>query len=629
MPLIGASDIVKRIGDRMLLSGVSLTIEHGEKVGVVGDNGSGKSTFAKILMGVAEADSGEVVVNKGATVSYLSQTPDVDESRTAVDEVLSALGKWQQAKNDYEAVTSKIAADPTDAFIEKQLELASQIETLGGWELDHQAKALLNHVGIPDGDATIGKMSGGEKRRIALARELLRSPDLLVLDEPTNHLDIPTINWLESFLTTRYQGAVLFITHDRHMLNRVADRTVEVDNGGLFVSKGGWEAFLLAKHTRLEHDARVESNRQNFLRRELEWLKRQPKARTTKSKARIDRAHEAMDKPKKSQKRKTELAITSSRLGKTILDIRDLEISVPGKKLVKGLTFSLAKGDRVGIVGANGCGKTTLLRALLGQHQPDAGTVSFGKNTETAYLDQSRDMLNPTDTVSDAVADGGSHITLGDETMQVRTHLIRFGFSVPEQKKKVAVLSGGEKARLAIAKTFGKPANLIVLDEPTNDLDVSTLTALEASLIDSQSCALIVTHDRYFLDRIATHIIAFEPDGTVALHHGNYSDYRERIPEAPINTTSSNAKKKKKKSTSQTKSALTYAERLELESIEEKIEAAEKEVATLQQKTTSSAFSSSPYDTQSKTLASLVEKQAHLDELILRWEFLESKKTQE
>ncbi|MEM9492948.1 MAG: ABC-F family ATP-binding cassette domain-containing protein, partial [Myxococcota bacterium] len=445
-------------------------------------------------------------------------------------------------------------SDPArlDSLLASQAEVAAEVERLGGWDLRHQARAMLGHLGVARPEQRVGTMSGGERRRVALARLLVSAPDLAILDEPTNHLDIATIEWLERFLVERFSGSLLLITHDRYLLDRVVTRTVEIADGQLHSYDGGWESFLLARAERQAHAERVAANQRNLARRELEWLRRSPSARTTKQKARVDRAHDlvAAAQSGTQDERSARVQVHGVRSGHTVLDARDLAVAVAGRTLVSGLDLTLGKGERVGIVGKNGAGKTTLLRVLLGDLAPAGGTVKRGKNTRAAYLDQSRGGLDDSQTVYDNVGDNRSHVSVagkgGEQSITVHSYLERFLFRSSDQRKLVGSLSGGERARVALARTLREQANLVVLDEPTNDLDVTTLAAVEESLLDFPGTALIVTHDRWFLDRVATSILAFEepePESegsgrrgsrspaepaaaaTVVHVHGNYQRY--------------------------------------------------------------------------------------------------------
>jgi len=638
VPLLGAQDLVKAYGDRELFAGASLTIEPGERVGLVGINGSGKSTLARLLVGLGEPDAGQITRERGMTLGYLAQEPEMDGGATALEVALSGLKAWTDAMVRHQAASAGLEAGTgdVDALVAEQSRAAHAIERLGGWEMRYQAESILGHLGIPAADQVVGTMSGGERRRVAMARLLVARPDLAVLDEPTNHLDVTTVEWLEQHLIERFTGSLLVITHDRYLLDRVVTRIVELDHGALYSFDGGWEAYLTAKAERAAQAERVEANRGNFLRRELAWLRRQPKARTGKQKARIDRANQAIDTDAPAREQVAAIAVGATRSGKTILETQSLSVDVGGMRLVRDLTLVMRKGDRIGIVGPNGAGKTSLVRALLGQLEPAAGTVTRGKNTRIAYLDQGRAGLDPDKSVLENVADNDRHITLGDQTMEARTYLQRFLFSVSDQARAVGTLSGGERARVALARSLRDSANLIVLDEPTNDLDVTTLAALEAALLDSGGSALVITHDRWFLDRVATSILAFEGDGRVVHVEGDYRDYvrwRERDrAEAATRTAAAAAPdpgEAKPAAPAQQRdpatARLTYAERLELAGLMEQIDAAEAEVSRLEAELASPAFAALDYQEQATFLAQLADARSRAEALVERWGELEAR----
>jgi ABC transport system ATP-binding/permease protein len=534
LSIVAAHGLQKGYGNHIVLRSADLIIEPGERVGVVGLNGAGKSTLGKLLAGVETPDAGSIARRRGARIEYLDQVPSFDGALTAEQAVMQGLTAWNDAVQRHAAASTALGEPSADIerLLEQQASAADEVERLGGWDQLHRVHAVLGHLGITRHDAPIKEFSGGEQRRIALARLLVARPDLAILDEPTNHLDAETIEWLEQHLIEDFPGAVLLITHDRYLLDNVAQRTVEVADGEAFSYDGGYERYLEQKAERQAHAQRSEQNRQNFLRRELEWLRRMPKARTTKSQSRIDRAEAVINAPRLKQEQKVSLEIDVSRAGKTLLELRDASLEIGGRTLVRGLTLFVVQGDRIGIVGPNGAGKTTLLKAILGQHPLASGTVNVGKNTKVAYFDQKRSGLDDSKSIWDNVTGDQSRLELGGEVIDPRSYLERFAFDSHKQRQPVGSLSGGERARVALARLLRQSANLVLFDEPTNDLDVATLGAVEGMLLDFGVSALIVTHDRYFLDRVASSILAFEDDGVVVHYPGNYDQFRRLRAEA-------------------------------------------------------------------------------------------------
>jgi ABC transport system ATP-binding/permease protein len=468
---------------------------------------------------------------------------------------------------------------------------------------------------------------------VALARILVAKPDLALLDEPTNHLDIETIEWLEAYFLESYRGALLLVTHDRYVLDRVAQRIVELERGQLVGYPGSYERYLELKAERLSLENRIEANRRNYLRSEMEWLRRQPKARTGKQKARIQRAEEVIAAPKPHHQREVDLKLSAVRSGKTILEIEDLFVAINDRVLVRDLDLHLIKGQRVGILGPNGCGKTTLLRTIVGELEPTAGSIRLGKQSALSYLSQARDGLDPQKTVWQNVSGGDQHVIVGDRTLEVQSYLGRFLFSSDSLQQPVSALSGGERTRVALAKLLLTTTNLLILDEPANDLDVPTLRALEQMLIEFGGTALVVTHDRWFLDRVATSVLAFEEDGKVAHYAGNYSDYRaQRAQAKALLDADENASRKSPKATNEeppkkprSRRALTYAERLELQGLEAKIDAADLRVADLERQLADPRTYALHRDEITQLAADLEEAKHDAALLFARWEELETK----
>ena len=632
MTVLSAHDLVKAYGPQVILDGASVSIEPGERVGLVGVNGSGKSTLARILAGIEAPEGGSVSRRRGAEIAYLAQEPPFDPAETARAVVLGGLAHWSEAKARHDAASQALARGDGDeaALLEAQAEAAADVERHGGWDHMHHVDAIMGHVGVSRPDASMETLSGGDRRRVALARILVAQPDLAILDEPSNHLDAETVEWLERYLLEEHRGALLLITHDRYLLDRVAERTLELSRGKLYSYDGGYEDYLEAKAERLALEARTESNRQNFLRRELEWLRRQPKARSTKQKARIQRAESVKAAPPPRADRALELALETSRSGKTVLELRGVDLERGGKSLVRGLDLIVGQGERLGVVGRNGAGKTSLLAAILGDLAPSKGEVVLGKNTSIAYFDQQRSGLDDEASIFDNVAKAGER---GD----VRSYLERFLFDPHKQRQPVGSLSGGERARVALAKLMVKSSNLVILDEPTNDLDVATLGALEALLLELDATAIVVTHDRWFLDRVATSILAFEGDGKVTRYAGNYEAFRlqraaadaaraEAAREAPRRSEPPRAEKPAAQPKAAAKKSLTYAERLELDGIMDRIEAAEAEVGALEAKLSDPTLYATRGGDVAALTASLERARAEASRLTARWEELATKR---
>jgi len=634
-PVLTARGLRKAFGPQVLLDDVSLSIHDGERLGLVGINGSGKSTLARVLAGVEPLDEGEVATRRDAHVMYLEQEPSFATGTTAREVVTSGLSAWNAARRRHEEASAALAAGDgkVDRLLEQQAAASAEVERLGGWDADHRVDAYMTRLGVPDAEAPMDRMSGGERRRVALARILVGRPDLAILDEPTNHLDIDSIEWLERYLIEEHTGALLLITHDRYVLDRVVTRTVELDRGGVYSYEGGWEDYLEAKAERLAHEARTEANRQNFLRRELDWLRRSPKARTGKQKARIKRAQQAVGaKPEARREQVGELRMSGGRLGRTVLELRGLEVELGGRRLVDGLDLTVTKGERIGVIGPNGAGKTSLLRVLMGTLEPSEGDVEVGKNTRFAYLDQARGGLEDDRSILDNVAGDRRKVTIGDREVDVRGWLEGFLFDGAKQRQMVGALSGGERARVALARMLLEPANVLLLDEPTNDLDVATLGALESMLLDLSGTALVVTHDRYFLDRVATAILAFEGDGRVVRYAGNYESYRaqrpERAgPEAPSEPVDEpKPRRSEPASDPARKKGLTYGERLELDELMERIDTAESDVAAREAELSDPDLYATRGEEVPELNAALERAQAELAELMARWEELESRR---
>lgn len=659
MPVLDVTDLSKNVADRTLFSDVTFTIRRGEKVGLVGLNGSGKSTLGRVLAGIDEPDTGRLSRRREATFEYLEQEPRFEKGRTIREVVLESLGSWNETRARFDQLTEALSTTTDDAELARlaaeQAEVGEALERQGGWDRAHEAEATIGHLGLPDPDRIVDTLSGGEARRAALARLLVAKPDLAILDEPTNHLDLDTIEWLEETLRDRFAGALLLISHDRSVLDAVTTRTLEVHEGTVHDYDGGYGLYLVAKAERMAHAERAERNRQNFLRREVEWLRRAPKARGTKQKARIGRAEDALSKNAPKQERTAELKLRSQRQGKTILEFAGLSVAREGAPLFSGLDLALRPGERIGIVGPNGCGKTTLLLAALGELPPASGEIIRGATTQIGYLDQARRGLDDTASVREAALGEATFVDLGAEQVPAATYLERFLFDRKQQRVRVGELSGGERARVCLARLLAAKSNLLLLDEPTNDLDVATLGALEAMLVDFGGSVLLVSHDRWLLDRVATSILSFEPGGRLDLQVGNYADYRERMPrrtrgrdaaktgeavsdggarrgtrEAP-----ETAEPRESAGGAGTPSAsprlkpLHAKERRELEGLLDRIDSAEQKVAALQEALADPAIYQSGGDEAERLRGELENAEAEVDTLSSRWEELEARASSE
>lgn len=530
MTLLTASGLTKQYGSRTILDGMALTLAEAERIGVVGVNGSGKSTLLRILADVEQADTGHVATRRGITIGYLAQEPALDASSTIRQEMDSALVEHQRAIQAYQTVTQKLSTAADDAHTGLLAQLASlqqHIDFLGGYDLSHQIASTLTPLGITDLQRSVADLSGGERKRVAIGKVLLQRPEVLVLDEPTNHLDADTVAWLEDQLR-RYPGGLLLVTHDRYFLDQVVDRIVEIEDGTLTSFPGQYQAYLEAKARQAEQETRSETNRQNLLRTELEWLRRGPKARGTKAKARTERAEKLRDQAGPRKQEATQINFGDpARLGKTILELKQISKEYEaGHPLIRNLDLQLERGERIGIIGPNGAGKTTLLKMIIGDVAPDQGQVVRGKNTVILYFDQGREQLDPAKTIWQEVADQGDFVTVGGRQMHVVSYLETFLFRPEIQRMPIGSLSGGERNRVLLAKLMKRSCNLLILDEPTNDLDLITLQVLEDALTRFHGCVITVTHDRFFLNKVSTAILAFEGHGQVVKYAGNYDTYQ-------------------------------------------------------------------------------------------------------
>lgn len=613
--ILTAKELEVHFGEHIILDKASLTIHEGDRIGLVGRNGAGKSTFLKILSGEIIPDSGEVAKRKNLIVGSLSQEFTLDENKDVLQNILDGAANIVEMIKQFESLNF-------DNELRHKIE--EKIMAVDGWNIEKKAGMLIQSLHAPSPEREINTLSGGEKRRTALCRALISEPDLLILDEPTNHLDTESIEWIEGFLAN-YKGTCIFVTHDRYFLDKIADRIVELSNGTFFSHSGNYTDYLINKAERTAIKEAEEKKRQNFLRRELEWVMRGPRARRTKSKSRLDAFYETAEKEKFEAEPDVDLIIPpSEKLGNKVLILKDVSVSMGGKKLFDKLNVEFRAGKKLGIVGKNGAGKTTLLNIILGDVQPDKGIIDIGEKTEFNYVDQSRLILNDEDSVIDAIGEGSETIKFGNYNMPVWTYLRRFLFTDDRINTLVGRLSGGEKSRLTLARILKNGGNFLILDEPTNDLDLPTLRILEEALIAFEGCVIVVSHDRYFLNRVCNSILAIEDYGKVFYDEGNYDYYHEKRKLREVENNPSEKKIKKEDTRVKVKERkLTFNERKELESIEENIMRAEAEVERIENIFISPDFYEKYARKTNELNEELAKAKEKVKQLYNRWEELE------
>ncbi len=629
--IISASEISVRYGDRTILDATTLGIQEGERLGLVGRNGAGKTTFLRILAGLQNPDSGEVARQKDLAVSYLPQDFMLDATKNVLENIRDGAQHVLGLIAEFESL-------PHDSKRHEYLD--HRIQVLEGWTLDQRIEIAMGHLNCPAGDRNIETLSGGEKRRVAMARAIVSSPDFLILDEPTNHLDPESIEWLAEFLE-EFHGTFLVVTHDRYFLDRVVKRMIELSDGKFFSHDGNYTEYLLAKAERQEADATVEHKRQMFLKKELAWVRQGPRAQRSKQKDRFERYYDEAARSGPVIEEDVELCIPPPpQLGNRTVDVTDLGMSIPGgRTLFSGFTFNFENGKRVGICGRNGLGKSTLLKAIIGQIPPTTGTVKTGQLTKFNYVDQGRLQLNEERTVLDEVADGTEFVQWGDVKLSVRSYLKRFLFSDDRIMTLVKKLSGGERSRLLLARILKSGGNFLILDEPTNDLDLPTLRVLEEALVAFTGVTLVVSHDRYFLNRVCTDILAFEGDGKIHHSVGDYDYYLEKKKKALVAATRQSAailstNKEAEKSAAlsrdaatKTKRKLSFKETRELEGMEAQIHALEAEVTRIEGLFADPEFFRKHAASVNQLTAELDVAKAKVPQLYARWEELEALRT--
>jgi len=613
--ILSALELEVHYGEQVVLDKASLSVHDGDRIGLVGRNGAGKSTFLKVISGVIVSDSGKIAKKKDLVIGFLSQEFTLDETKTVHENILDGAVRIIELIHQYENL-------PHDSMQRHILE--EKISLLDGWNLERKIDLLINSLHAPEPGRVVVTLSGGEKRRVALSRALISQPDLLILDEPTNHLDTDSIEWIEDFLSN-YKGTCIFVTHDRYFLDSIANRIVELSSGVFFSHQGNYTDYLINKTERQTVKEIEEQKRQNFLRRELEWIKRGPRARRTKAKSRIDNFNEIASQQNTEVELDVELIIPPiEKLGNKVLELKNAGIELGGNILFNGLNFNFEPGRKLGIIGKNGVGKTTLLKIILGILQPTFGKINIGEKTEFNYIDQARLLLNDEDTVIEAIGEGSEILKFGKTEVSVWTYLRRFLFSDDRINTKVGRLSGGEKSRLTLAKILKNGGNFLLLDEPTNDLDLPTLRVLEEALISFEGCVVVVSHDRYFLNRVCNGILAFEGNGETYFSEGDYDYYIEKRKTRIKNDLSSATKEKKVDPRVKPKlRKLTWKESKELETIEEEIIKTENEIERIEGIFSSPDFYEKYAVKTNELNTQLEQAKTKIKKMFDRWEELE------
>lgn len=566
MTLFTLRSLKKDFGIKEILKDASFSLDEGDKVGLIGTNGSGKSTLLKMIAGLEPIDSGEIWVNSGAKIAYLPQQPDLDENHTVLEQIFADSGEKMAAVREYEEISDKLTHGhgDTEKLMARLSIVFQRMEELGALELETNAKLILSKLGIDDFEAKISDLSGGYRKRIALATALLSEPDVLLMDEPTNHLDALSVEWLQNYLN-RYRGALLLITHDRYFLDRVTNRILEIDRGDLYAYSGNYAYYLEKKAAAEESASSTQRKYKGVLRRELEWLKKGPKARSTKQKARIDRIREMQEQEFKKAQGKVDISTAGRRIGKKVVELTNICKGYNDRTLIKDFTYNFTPEDRIGIIGSNGSGKSTLMDIITGRVKPDSGTVEIGSTIHIGYFDQHSDdlLMNEDQRVIEYLKSVAELVTTADGSIITASQMLeRFLFEPNQQYAPIHKLSGGERRRLFLLRVLMSAPNLLILDEPTNDLDVQTLAVLEDYLEDFNGCVIVVSHDRYFLDRTIDMVFAFEPGGTLRLYPGNYSiylDYKKQEEETEAKLLASQVKDSKQKSGTSVSASITTA----------------------------------------------------------------------
>jgi ATP-binding cassette subfamily F protein uup len=620
MKMITIENVTKTYGEKELFKGITFTIGERERVGLIGVNGTGKSSLLKIVAGIDQPDSGDILFGKDYKISFLSQQPEMEPERTVLDQVFSGEAPILKLMRDYEMVLSELGSKPEDSGLQEKLyDLQRKMDSSDGWDANTAAKSILMQLGITDFTRKMKELSGGQKKRVALAQVLIESPDLLILDEPTNHLDYETVKWLEDYLS-RYSGSLLLVTHDRYFLDRVTNRIFELDGGSLYSYKGNYASFLEAKAIREENEAATLEKKKNLFRQELEWIRRGAKARTTKQKARIqrfDKLDEEVSNVKSSEK--LDISLSGSRLGKQVLELKDASKSYEGKVILEGFDLLVKPGDRLGIIGRNGTGKSTLLNILSGRIQLDSGEIITGQTVKIAYYTQENEDMDENKRVIEYLKETAELVQTTDgKTISAAQMLERFLFPPYAHGTPIRKLSGGEKRRLYLLKLLMEEPNVLLLDEPTNDLDTQTLTVLEDYLEDFPGVVITVSHDRYFLDKVVDLLLELEGEGKTSLYYGNYTEYLEKRQKTEIDAVIPK-KEKIDPAEKQKKKKMTYMEKKEWSEIDDKIAETEARLEAIQGEM---ANIGSDFEKGQALMDEEAELNDKLEHLIERWSYL-------
>lgn len=625
MNVLSAEKISKSYSEKILFNDLSFSINDGEKLGVIGVNGTGKSTLLKVIAGLETTDTGRIIYRNGIKIEYLDQNPNFEDGTTVLEQVFKGNSPVMKLLREYESILHKVSENPEDNWLEKELiNLSQRMDSMEAWTIEAEAKSILTKLGIVDFNADVGKLSGGQRKRVAMASTLITPADLLILDEPTNHIDNETVAWLEKYLEKR-KGALLMVTHDRYFLDRVANRIVEIDSGKLYSYQANYTKYLEMKAEREEIEEASERKRQGLIRNELKWIRRGAQARSTKQKARIERFEKLVEQQGLTDKENIEIQVGFSRLGRKIIELDNISKSFPGKPLIKDFSYTLLRDDRIGIIGPNGSGKSTLMKIAAGKLETDSGNVEIGETVKIGFFSQENEDMNENLRVIEYIREQAEFLTTTDGTISASQMLERFLFSPSMQWTPISKLSGGEKRRLYLLYILMGAPNILMLDEPTNDLDIQTLTILESYLDEFPGAVIVVSHDRYFLDRVVDGIFAFEGNGLITKYVGNYSDYSQYIEESENTAQALSLKPSKdkvgEKAENKRERALrfSYKEQKEFDEIDDVIEKLEQEIKQIDDKMSEAT---SDFELLQRLVEEKEQLEKSLENAIERWTYL-------